>query len=405
MFTTADADAVAPDLVALRHALHRRPELGLDLPETQARVLEALAGLPLEVSVGKELSSVTAVLRGGSPGPVVLLRADMDALPVVEESGVPYASETPGVMHACGHDVHTAALVGAARLLAERRSELRGDVVLMFQPGEEGGAGARRMIEEGVLEAAGAPVVAAYAFHAAGNVLPVGHVATRPGPLMAASDTAEVTIRGVGGHGSNPVKAKDPVPALCALVGALQTMVTREVDVFDPAVITVGRLEAGTASNVIPDSASLSATVRTFSPSSREQVLAAIERVVHATAAAYGVEAEVVFADDGYPVTVNDAAETEFALDVARRLLDPEAVHLAPTPLAGAEDFSYVLQQVPGSYLYVGAVPAGVDPDLAPANHSARVVFDDGAVTIGAALLAELAAQRMAAGDEEAGQA
>jgi amidohydrolase len=221
------AAAIAVELAELRRAIHREPELGLDLPLTQQKVLAALDGLPLEVRRGKSLSSVTAVLRGARPGGTVLLRADMDALPVAERTGLPYASRIDGVMHACGHDLHTAMLAGAARVLSDRRAELAGDVIFMFQPGEEGAGGAAAMIAEGVLDAAGTRPVAAFGLHVASALLPPGIFSTRAGTLMAAADTLEVTISGRGGHGSRPHQAADPVPAACEIVTALQTLVTR----------------------------------------------------------------------------------------------------------------------------------------------------------------------------------
>ncbi len=398
MFQLADAEALSAELTELRRDLHRHPEIGLDLPVTQRRILRALDGLDLEISTGQGLSSVTAVLRGGAATsgerPAVLLRGDMDALPVQEESGLPFASETPGAMHACGHDLHVAGLLGAARLLTARRAELPGDVVFMFQPGEETVGGARIMLEEGVLEAAGRPVDAAYGLHVSSNILPFGFAATRPGPLMASADEIRVTVHGRGGHGSAPHTAVDPVPALCALVGELQTMVTRTVDAFDPAVLTIGTLAAGTAENVIPDTASCGGTVRTFSERTRELMRANIRRVVDGVAAAHGVRAELEYRE-GYPVTANDPAEAAFALDTARELLGADAVLEAPTPISGAEDFSYVLQRVPGAYLFVGACPPGTDPSTAPANHSPRAVHDDAVLPRTAALLAELAARSL----------
>ena len=240
-----DAEAIAPELVRLRRDIHREPEIGLQLPGTQSKILTALEGLPLEISVGTALSSVTAVLRGGAPGgagahalgrdghggdakvPVVLLRGDMDALPVAERTGLDYASQTEGVMHACGHDLHVAMLAGAARLLAARQRDLPGTVVFMFQPGEEGHAGARHMIAEGVLDAAGQRPVAAYALHVASSELPAGVCSTRPGTMLAAAEILEVTVRGHGGHGSQPHLAADPIPVACEMVTALQTLVTR----------------------------------------------------------------------------------------------------------------------------------------------------------------------------------
>ncbi|MFB6835090.1 M20 metallopeptidase family protein [Streptomyces hydrogenans] len=394
MFTHSDALAHADTLIPLRHDLHRAPELGLDLPLTQRQVLDALAGLPLEITLGERLSSVTAVLRGGRPGPAVLLRGDMDALPVQEDTGVPYASELPGRMHACGHDLHTAGLVGAARLLAARRDELPGDVVFMFQPGEEGMGGADLMIEEGVLDAAGDRVVAAYALHVTSTLLPTGYAAVRPGPMLAASDSVTVTVRGAGGHGSSPHSAKDPVPALCEIVTALQTMVTRTVDVFDPAVVTVGSLHAGSAGNVIPETAVLEATVRSFSTATQAAVRAGVERTVHGIAAAHGVEADLDYREN-YPVTENDPAEAAFALRTARGLLGADHAFEAPRPLTGSEDFSLVLREVPGAYLGIGACPPDRDPATAPMNHAPQAVFDDRAVLDAAVLLAELAARRL----------
>ncbi|MFB7513223.1 M20 family metallopeptidase [Streptomyces sp. NPDC056144] len=400
MFQHSDALVLEDSLIRLRHALHREPELGLDLPLTQRKVLDALDGLPLEITLGKGLSSVTAVLRGGLPGPAVLLRADMDALPVQEESGVPYASEAPGRMHACGHDLHTAALVGAARLLAGRRDELAGDVVLMFQPGEEGMGGAALMIEEGVLDAAGSRVVAAYALHVTSTMLPTGYAAVRPGPMLAASDAVAVRVTGAGGHGSSPHLAKDPVPAVCEMVTALQTMVTRTADVFDPAVITVGSLHAGSAGNVIPEHAEFEATVRTFSDETQAKVRAGVERTVRGVADAHGLDVVIDY-QENYPVTVNDPAEAAHALRTARELLGADHAFEAPRPIAGSEDFAFVLREVPGAYLGIGACPPDRDPATAPYNHSPRAVFDDRAVLDAAVLLAELAARRLRDAAEE----
>ncbi|MFJ8477043.1 M20 family metallopeptidase [Kitasatospora sp. NPDC094011] len=387
-----------PELTALRRQLHQEPEIGLELPRTRDRLLTALDGLPLELTLGEELSSITAVLRGGRPGPAVLLRADMDALPVQENVRVPYASRHPGAMHACGHDLHMAALVGAARLLAERRAELTGDVVLMFQPGEEGAGGARLMVDAGVLEAAGRPVVAAYALHVAAALLPNGLAAARPGPMLAASDTLRVTLRGRGGHGSSPHSALDPVPAVCEAVLALQAMVTRRMDAFDPVVLTVGTLSAGTAANVIPDEAHFSATVRSFSAHARDLIRTEALRVVHGIAAAHGLEA-VAEVEPGYPVTVNDPVEAGFAAGLATRLLGSERYVEMPRPIAGSEDFGVLAALVPSAYLMLGAAPTdGRDPFTAPYNHSPDAEFDDSVLADGAALLAGLALGRLARG-------
>ncbi|TDT95296.1 hippurate hydrolase [Streptomyces sp. 846.5] len=389
------AHALQPDLVALRHAVHQDPEIGLELPRTQAKVLAALDGLPLEITLGEKLGSVTAVLRGGAgPGPTVLLRGDMDALPVQETSGLPFASTVPGVMHACGHDLHVAVLMGAVRLLCERREQIAGDVVFMFQPGEEGLGGAKVMLDEGLLAASGSTPVAAYALHVS-SAMPQGQVLGRPGTIMAAADTLTVTMRGRGGHGSAPFAALDPVPAACEAVLALQTMVTRRFSVFDPVVLTTGLLRAGTINNVIPDDAFFETTVRSFSPEARERVREEALRVVRGVGEAHGLEVDAVFSDM-YPVTVNDGGEAAFVQETTKALLGEDRWTTMDQPLAGAEDFSYVAEQIPSGYFFLGACVDGLDPETAPYNHSPEAAFADSVLADGAALLAELALRRLA---------
>jgi amidohydrolase len=389
-----DAKAIQDDLVALRRELHQIPEIGLDLPKTQEKVLASLDGLPLEISTGTGLSSVTAVLRGGKPGPVVLLRGDMDALPVTERSGEPFSSRHDGAMHACGHDLHTAGLVGAARLLAARKDELAGDIVFMFQPGEEGWDGAGHMLAEGLLDSAGRPIDAAYGLHVSSAVEPNGVFAARPGTLMAASGALNVRVVGRGGHGSAPHRSLDPVPAACEMVTALQTMVTRRFDVFDPVVITVGSFHAGTRRNVIPDDATFEATVRSFSPEAAETVAETAVRLCENIANAHGLRAEVSF-DGEYPVTVNNDAEHDFLADTVRDLFGEQRYHLMENPLTGSEDFSRVLDEIPGAYVFLGACRSD-DPSTAPNNHSPMAAFDDSVLADGATLLAELAIRRQA---------
>jgi amidohydrolase len=393
-----DAVAISGEIAELRRAIHRDPEIGLDLPRTQQKVLDALSGLPLEISRGQSLSSVTAVLRGSQPGRTVLLRGDMDALPVTERSGVPYASQVDGAMHACGHDLHTAMLAGAARLLSARQAELAGNVIFMFQPGEEGFGGARQMIDEGVLDAAGERPVAAFGLHVASGLLPLGITTSRAGTMMAAADTLQVTVHGRGGHASQPHRAADPIPAACEIVTALQTMVTRRFDVFDPIVITVGTFHAGTADNVIPDEARFVATIRSFSPAARDAVQDAAPRLAREIAAAHGLTADAEYVD-GYPVTVNDGTELEFAEQTIAEVLGDGRFMTTPYPLTGSEDFSFVLEQVPGAFIMVGACAPGTDPATAPFNHSAEAVFDDAVIADGTALYAELALRRLAAAD------
>jgi amidohydrolase len=392
-----EAVAISADLAELRRSIHAEPEIGLELPRTQRKVLEALDGLPLEITLGTELSSVTGVLRGGKPGTTVLLRGDMDALPVTEHTGLEYASRIDGAMHACGHDLHTAMLAGAARLLSARQADLPGNVIFMFQPGEEGPGGGRIMVAEGVLDAAGEKPVAAYALHVASSVLPFGMFASRPGTIMAAADTLRVTVHGRGGHGSQPNLAADPIPVACEIVLALQTMVTRKFDVFDPVVVTVGSFHAGAVDNVIPDDAEFAATVRSFSPQARAAVREAAPRVAREIAAAHGLTARADF-QDGYPVTVNDAGESEFAAQTVAAVLGADRYLTAPNPLTGAEDFSYVLNEVPGAFVMLGACPRDADPFAVPFNHSPEAVFDDAVLPDGTALYAELALRRLAAG-------
>jgi len=390
-----DARSMADELSEMRHALHREPEVGLDLPRTQEKVLAAIDGLPLEVSTGKTLSSVTAVLRGGSPGPAVLLRGDMDALPVQEEVDVPFRSQVDDRMHACGHDLHTTMLTGAARLLSAHRDHLAGDVVFMFQPGEEGWDGAGHMLREGVLEAAGSEPVAAYALHVTSSIWPNGTFATRPGPLLAASDAVRVTVRGKGGHGSAPHRAKDPVPVACEMVTALQTFVTRSIDTFEPAVLTVGEFHAGTRRNIIPEEARFEATVRSFKPQVREILAQGVPRVCQGIAAAHGVEVEVEYHAE-YPVTVNSADEVAYAAETATELFGDERFKLAENPITGSEDFSRVIDKVPGAMVFLGAVTDGRNHDGAPDNHSPFAAFDDAVLADGSALYATLAARRLA---------
>ncbi|GIG93202.1 M20 metallopeptidase family protein [Plantactinospora endophytica] len=388
-----DAAEIQDELAGLRRELHQIPEEGLHLPRTQERVLAALEPLPLEISTGAGLSSITAVLRGGAPGPAVLLRGDMDALPITESSGVDYRSRHDGVMHACGHDLHTAGLVGAARLLAARRAELAGDVVFMFQPGEEGYNGAGHMIDEGVLAAAGRPVEAAYGLHVLSSILDRGVFSSRPGPLMAGSAGLFVTVVGAGGHGSRPHVTLDPVPVACEMVTALQTMVTRRFDAFEPVVLTVGTFHAGTRRNVIPDEATFEATVRAFDPSVHDELGRHAVRLCEQIAAAHGLRAEVRYEPE-YPVTVNDPVEHEFAATTVREMFGAERFTDMRHPMTGSEDFSRVLGRVPGAFVFLGAC-ATDDPVTAPGNHSPRAVYDDSVLADGAALLAELAARRL----------
>lgn len=393
-----DARALLDDTVELRRRIHRHPELGLDNPRTQSAVLEALDGLPLAVHEGRGTTSVVAVLDGGEPGPTVLLRGDMDALPMPEDTGLDYASEVDGAMHACGHDAHTAMLVGAARLLAgERRRDVRGRVAFMFQPGEEGHGGAKVMLDEGLLATAAAgaePISLAFAIHQTPTI-PSGVLATRGRSLLASADSLRITVTGRGGHASMPHHALDPIPIACEIVLALQSMVTRRVDAFDPAVVTVARIRGGTTVNVIPESATLEGTIRTVSERTRRAVLEEVRRVAEGIAGAHGAEAAVELTD-GYPVTVNDVDAAAFALETGRLLLGERGAVEMPSPAMGAEDWSYVLQEVPGCMAFLGTSP---HPGQVAPNHSNRMVLDENAMAPGVAAYAAVALRWLHGGD------
>jgi amidohydrolase len=391
----AAARADADRTIDLRRRLHRQPEIGLHLPRTQATVLEAFADLPIEVTTGTSTSSVVGVLRGARPGPTYLLRGDMDALPVHEDTGLPFASEVPGAMHACGHDTHVAMLLGAARLLSERRDALAGQVVFMVQPGEEGYHGARFMLDEGLLDVVpGAPVSGAFALHVS-TMWRSGTINVRPGPMMAAADQFRITVHGRGGHASTPHLSADPVPVAAEIILALQSMVTRRTDVFDPAVVTVGHLEAGATDNVIPETALVHGTIRTLSAERRADIVASVQRVAEHVAAAHDLRGEFVRVE-GYPVTVNDAGVAAQVTTTAAALLGEQASAVMSVPLMGAEDFSYVLEKVPGAMAFLGACPPELDPETAPGNHSNLVRFDEAALPNGVAMYAQMALQALA---------
>lgn len=375
-----------PDAVALRRKLHAYPELGLDLPETRASVLEALEDIELELETSETTSGLLATLRGAGSGPGLLLRADMDALCVLENTGLEFASKLPGRMHACGHDAHTAMLVGAARLLSRHRSRLAGSVSLLFQPGEEGHFGAKRMLDEGLLlrhpELRGA-----FALHVDPGKR-VGLLACRPGAVMAAADFFSVELRGRGGHASMPHNAIDPIPAACEIVLALQNMVTRRIDTFDPAVLTVAKLSAGSAPNVIPVSAQLMGTLRSVSEKTRREAQQGIRRVATQVAAAHDVEATVRVID-GYPPTLNDGEFAAFVRRVAIDLVGRDNYLEMPAPIMGAEDFSYILQQLPGAMMLLGVGDDSVE--TAEPCHSDKMQLDEAGMATGIAIHAAVA--------------
>jgi hippurate hydrolase len=347
----------------IRRDLHTWPEIGLDLPKTRDRVLTALEGLPLDITLHKTTSGIAALLTGDKPGPTVMLRGDMDALPMPEDTGLEFSSRVENAMHACGHDTHVGMLAGAARMLSERKADLPGRVLFMFQPGEEGYGGAEYMLDEGLLDVpkhadgSASPITAAYAIHITSS-MPAGFLGTKGGPIMASSDRLDIIITGKGGHASEPFRTLDPVPVASEIVLALQALVTRRHDIFDPTVVTITRMIAGTAYNVIPETARLEGTIRAVSAATRAKVHEGIRRV---------------------------------AEGIAESIVGPTQVAKFPNPVMGAEDFSYVLEKLPGAMLFLGGTPNGVDPRKAPPNHSNRVDSEEDAMTTGMALYTSLA--------------
>jgi amidohydrolase len=380
----AAARRIAPDIVADRREIHRHPELKFQEHRTAGLVAERLEHLGLEVKTGVGETGVVGLLRGARPGKTVLLRADMDALPIYEQSDTDYRSQNPGVMHACGHDGHTAMLLAVARLFADARAELAGCVKFMFQPGEEGGAGALRMIEQGVLD--NPTVDAAFALHV-DALHYVGEVALSAGPTMAAVDDFIVTVRGKGGHAARPHLAVDPVVVAAHIVTALQTIVSREVDPTDQAVVTVGALTSGTAFNVIPDTATIRGTIRTYNPELRAEIGRRIAELAIAIAAGMRATAEMEYLP-GYPPLVNHASGIELVRDVASDLLGPDTV-VPKEQVMGAEDFSYVLQRVPGAMFHLGVRDRSwLEPRPI---HSSSFDMNEDALPIGVATMAATA--------------
>ena len=393
------ARGFAGSIVALRRAIHAEPELGLQTPKTRDKVRAALAHLPLTWREGPSTTGAVATLKGGAgPGRRVLLRGDMDALPMEEETGLPFASSVRGAMHACGHDTHTAMLAGAVELLCARADRLAGEVQFMFQPGEEGFHGARFMLDDGLLGGTNDRPLpdAAFALHIMPNS-PHGMIAGRAGALLASADQFDIVVEGRGGHGAMPYDALDPVPVACEIVTALQAMVTRKFNVADPVVVTVTQIQAGTAHNVIPDKATLRGTIRTLSPASRGRIGGEIERLATLIAAAHDLTAAVTLTQ-GFPVTLCDPRAVVLGEAVARDLAGDEAFHRLAAPIMGAEDFSYVLEKVPGAMFFLGVAHQGVDWRNCCSIHSTRMVVDEAVLPLGTALLAGCAERFLAEG-------
>ncbi len=387
----AEAEDFLPEVVELRRKIHANPELGNQLPETTAAVLDALDGLDLDIRLSERTTSVLATLHGAKPGKRILLRGDMDALPMPEDNDLPFASKNAGMMHACGHDSHTAMLVGAARLLKQHQSHLAGSIDFFFQTGEEGHFGAQEVLEEGFFEPPNSPD-AVFALHIT-PLLKAGVFTGRAGPLLAAADFFEMQIKGKGGHASMPHDCVDPIPVACEIVQAFQTFVTRRIPAFDPVVLTTTKIEAGTTSNVIPEVANAMGTLRSTSEKSRDLAHKGLAQIARKIGEAH--DCEVTFQmDKGYPVTVNDSGFIDFARQTVTSLFGESGYLPMKSPMMGAEDFSYLLQRFPGAMLFLGVKPE--DPSLAAPCHSNRMILNEDAMAHGVALHAQIAIDYLA---------
>ncbi len=388
------ANDIFDETVALRRELHKWPELGNHLPRTRDAVLAALEGLPLDITLHETTSGIAAMLTGDKPGDTVLIRGDMDALPMPEDTSLDFKSQVENAMHACGHDTHTSMLVGAAKLLSTRKADITGRVLFMFQPGEVGFIGASELLNEGLLTVGTeSPITGAYAIHAGANI-PGGFVGLKGGTIMASSDFVTITVKGRGGHGSAPHFTLDPIPVACEIVQALQTLVTRRVDVFDPGVISITQIHTGTANNVIPEIATIIGTIRAVSERTRSLLHDGISRVAEGIAAAHGMEVEVDL-HIGYDVTVNNEDKASFAADVATAVSGDRNVRIMDNPVMGAEDFSYVLNRVPGAMMFLGLMPEGMDIMKAAPNHSNRAIYEETQMRRGIAVYSSLALRHL----------
>lgn len=387
---TATVVAVRDELIRDRRHLHAHPELGFEEHETSAYVAERLRSLGIETRTGVGETGVVGVIRGGSAGKTVMLRADMDALPVQEEGDKPYKSTRPGVMHACGHDGHTAILLSVARILSEQKTSLRGNVVLAFQPAEERPpGGALGMIEDGAMD--DPKVDAVFGLHLTG--LPVGVVGVRGGPSASSADSFRATIHGVGGHGARPQTAVDPVLIAAHIVTALHTIVSRNVDPLQAAVITVGSIHAGTVPNVIPPHAMMSATVRSFDQGVRERLAARIQETVVGIAKAMAGDATVDYTY-GYPVLVNDDAMADFVTSVALEVVGPEKTRVNPPPTMASEDVGYFISRATGCYFNVGVL--NPEKGFTVTNHNPGFDIDEDALPVGVEMLTRIVERYLA---------
>jgi amidohydrolase len=390
-----EAEDLAAQLVSWRRDIHQHPELAFREMRTADLVAGQLAELGIEVRTGVGRTGVVGLLHGGLPGPTVMLRADMDALPIQELSDAPYVSQEPGVMHACGHDGHVAILLGAATLLTRHAATLPGDILFVFQPAEEGLGGAAAMLEDGLLE--GVQPAAAFGLHL-WNTMPLGRVCAQAGPLMAAADLMKILVRGRGGHGALPHETVDAIAVTGQVLSALQTIVSRNVDPQETAVLTIGTVHGGTAYNVIAETVALEGTIRTFSPTVRETVLTRMRVLLDGIAAGMGAEYELTVKDIA-PAVVNDTAVTEIARAAAVQIVGATSVawHL---PLMVSEDFSEYQRFVPSCYMLIGS--SNPELGLGGPHHNPRFDFDEAVLPIGATLMATAATRFLVEGTAQA---
>lgn len=386
----AEAATYLETLQGIRRDLHQIPEFALDLPKTQERILGSIKGLG-EVTLGKKLTSIALLIKGAHPGPTVLLRADMDALAVQEDTSEDFQS-TNGYMHACGHDLHMAMGIGAAHLIATHKDKLHGDVVVWFQPGEEGHDGAGVMLEEGAHLISGSKPIAAYGLHVFSAMLPNRVFASRPGTMMASAGDLIVKVTGAGGHGSSPWMANDPITPLVEVISGMQTFLNKRLNAFDPVIVNVGWLDAGDThtTNVIPETASFGATVRTFSREHFAKLRDVVAEFLAGVAKSYGVTIEHEFSN-ATKVLINDVDAVARVERVVKDTFGPQRYFDMPTPMAGGEDMASIIEEMGGAFVFLGAHKPGVDFMTAAVNHSNKAEFDDTVLADGAALLAAMA--------------
>ena len=386
----AEAATYLETLQGIRRDLHQIPEFALDLPKTQERILASIKGIG-EVTLGKNLTSIALLIKGAQPGPTVLLRADMDALAVQEDTSEDFQS-TNGYMHACGHDLHMAMGIGAAHLIATHKDKLHGDVVVWFQPGEEGHDGAGVMLEEGAHLISGNKPIAAYGLHVFSAMLPNRVFASRPGTMMASAGDLIVKVTGAGGHGSSPWMANDPITPLVEVISGLQTFLNKRLNAFDPVIVNVGWLDAGDThtTNVIPEIASFGATVRTFSREHFAKLRDVVPEFLAGVAKSYGVTIEHEFSN-ATKVLINDVDAVARVERVVKDTFGPQRYFDMPTPMAGGEDMASIIEEMGGAFVFLGAHKPGVDFMTAAVNHSNKAEFDDTVLADGAALLAAMA--------------